>query len=132
MSTKAQQIRERVDALVDEGTKKADAFRQLAEEFDQPVDSIRGSYYSAKRAEAGTATPRRRAKKATTTEDAVEAAIHAMRQAIDSIEVEVAAAKHRAEQAMRIYEGLKESSTKRIAAIEAKIAALQGADGGGA
>ena len=35
--TKAQQIYERINALVADGVAKADAFRQLADEYGQPV-----------------------------------------------------------------------------------------------
>ncbi|MBJ7519115.1 MAG: hypothetical protein JHC84_05410 [Solirubrobacteraceae bacterium] len=130
-TTKAEQIRQRIDALVEHGTKKAEAFRQLATEFDQPVDSIRGSYYSAKRAAEGRTTPtgtRRRGKKATTTEDAVEAAVNAMRQSIEAVEHELELAKTKAEDAQAHYDGLQESARERIAAIEAKIAALGDSD----
>ena len=44
--TKAQEVYERVEALVADGARKADAFRQLAEEYGQPQNSIRGAYYA--------------------------------------------------------------------------------------
>ena len=132
-TTKAEQIRQRIDALVEQGTKKADAFRAVAAELDLTVDSTRGSYYSAKRAAEGRTTPssgssRRRGRKATTTEDAVEAAVNAMRQSIEAIEHELQLAKTKAEDAQAHYESLQQTATERIAAIEAKIAALGGSD----
>ena len=47
--TKAQQTYERINALVSGGMQKAAAFKQLAEEYGQPVDSVRGAYYGHKR-----------------------------------------------------------------------------------
>ncbi len=44
--TKAQEVYERVEALVASGVKKADAFRQLADELGQPFNSVRGAYYA--------------------------------------------------------------------------------------
>ena len=44
--TKAQEVYERVEALMASGTRKADAFRQLADEYGQPMNSIRGAYYA--------------------------------------------------------------------------------------
>ena len=41
--TKAQQIYERVEALVGEGSTKADAYVQVAEEFGLKPNSVRGS-----------------------------------------------------------------------------------------
>ena len=50
--TKAQEVYERVEALVASGMKKADAFRQAAEEFGQPFNSMRGAYYAHTRSTA--------------------------------------------------------------------------------
>ncbi len=44
--TKAQEVYERVEALVASGAKKADAFRQVAEEYGQPFASMRCAYYA--------------------------------------------------------------------------------------
>ena len=64
--TKAQQTFERINALVESGKTKADSFKQLAEEYGQPVDSVRGAYYGHKRVlergdepSTGTRRPRR-------------------------------------------------------------------------
>ncbi len=57
--TKAQEIYDRVEAMIASGTEKSDAFKQLAEEAGRPYDSIRGSYYShKKRIEGGESKPR--------------------------------------------------------------------------
>ena len=44
--TKAQEVYDRVEALVASGVRKADAFRQVAEELGQPFNSMRGAYYA--------------------------------------------------------------------------------------
>ncbi|RYE82904.1 MAG: hypothetical protein EOP19_15135, partial [Hyphomicrobiales bacterium] len=79
MATKAQQTYERIEALVTEGTKRPDAFKQVAEENGQSVDSIRGAYYTGRRQASGESAParggRNRARRETTTEDAIESAI---------------------------------------------------------
>ncbi len=67
---------------------------------------------------------RKRVPKETTAELAIESAVNALRQAIEAIDSELAAAKNRAQEAMHVYEGLKSTAAERIAAIEAKIAAL--------
>ena len=44
--TKAQEVYEKVEALVASGVSKADAFKRLAGEYGQEVNSIRGAYYA--------------------------------------------------------------------------------------
>lgn len=124
--TKAQQTYERIEALVAAGTSKADAFKQLASEYGQSVDSVRGAYYTGRKQSTGeTATRGRRSHKRETTEhDAVERAVDAMQKAIASIEHEVAQARERAEEAQREFGALQEASGPRIEAIKTKIAAL--------
>ena len=102
--TKAQQTYERVNALVDGGMQKAAAFKQLAEEYGQPVDSVRGAYYGHKRVVetggqpgTGRSGVRRSRKRETTTQDAIASAVATLRSAIDSIEIELEAARERAE-----------------------------------
>ncbi len=129
--TKAQTTYERVNALVESGTKKADAFKQLAEEYGQPVDSVRGAYYGHKRSLERGDEPstdnrpaRRSRKRETTAEDAVASAVSALRSAIDSIDVELETARQRAEEARAEYEAMQAASTGRIEQIRAKIAVL--------
>jgi hypothetical protein len=43
MATKAEKIHEEVNALIDSGVERRDAFKQLAEKYGQPLDSIRGA-----------------------------------------------------------------------------------------
>jgi RNA processing factor Prp31 len=120
--TKAQEIYERVEALVASGVKKADAFRQVAEEYGQPFNSIRGAYYAYTRS-SGQSAPRTR-KRQTTTEDAIESAVIVLNRAITSIDGEIEVAKTRAEEAKAEYEHLRDSAEERKAAIQAKIDAL--------
>lgn len=51
--TKAQQVYERVEKLVAEGSSRPDAFKQLARELGIQVNSVRGSYYSGRPDAAG-------------------------------------------------------------------------------
>jgi hypothetical protein len=122
--TKAEQTRERIDALVAGGLTKADAFRQLSEEVGQSAKSLQGAYYSATRKANGGSTRAR--KRETTTTDAVGQATAVLEKAIDSIDAEIEAAKTRADEAKLEYEALKGSASERKQAIQAKIDALKG------
>lgn len=124
MASKAQQVYEEVNSLVEKGSTKADAFRDLAKRFEQPVDSVRGTYYGYSRKLSGGGKPRRTKKRETTPADAVESAIETLRRSIDSIDNEIEAAKERAEEATAEYKAMKESADERKQAIEAKITAL--------
>ena len=123
MATKAQQVYERVEALVAQGTKKADAFRQLAEEFGQPVKSVQGAYYQHTRKQGGGGTRRSR-KRETTPADALDQARTLLERAIESIDAEIEAARERVEEAQAEYEALKASAEERKEAIKAKLDAL--------
>lgn len=123
--TKAQQVYERVNALVASGVQKADAFRQLADELGQPVKSLQGAYYSHSRKANGGSTPRSRTPRETTPADAVAQATATLESALETIDREVETAQERADEATREYEALKASASKRKAAIAAKIEALK-------
>jgi hypothetical protein len=125
--TKAQQVYERVEALVAGGTAKADAFKRLAAEFGQPVGSLRGAYYAhAKAIKGGEDEPAPRPRRRETTPaDAVESPKQTLLRAIKSIDREVEAARERAEEAQAEYEALKDSAEARKAAIQAKVEALE-------
>src|SRR5262249_55250449 len=125
--TKAQEVYERVEALVASGVRKADAFRQVADEYGQPFNSIRGAYYAHTRT-PGTASPRgsRPRKRETTTEDAIEQATIVLNRAIAAIDAEIELAKTRAAEAKAEFEHLRDSAEERKAAIQAKITALTG------
>ena len=120
--TKAQEVYERVEALVASGVRKADAFRQAAEEFGQPFNSMRGAYYAHTRT-IGT-KPSRPRKRETTTVDAIEQATTVLQRAVEAIDAEVAAAKMRTDEATTEYEHLRDSAQERKATIQAKIDAL--------
>lgn len=120
--TKAQQVHERIDALVASGQKKADAFRQVAEELGQPVKSLQGAYYQHSRKEGGGSRPRKRE---TTTKDALASAVATLEQALLDIDREVAEAQERADEASKEYDALKGSASERQSAIQTKIEALK-------
>ena len=120
--TKAQEVWERVEAVVASGVRKADAFRQVAEEYGQPFNSIRGAYYAHTRP-AGPPQARSRTRK-TTTEDAIEAAVITLNRAIAAIDAEIVAAKTQAEEAKAEHEQLRETANERKQSIQAKIDAL--------
>lgn len=133
--TKAQEVYEKVEAMIASGeVKKADAFKTLAEEYGQPVDSLRGAYYQHKRVldgggDAATGTGSRRTRRReTTSETAVESAVATLRRAIENIDAEIAAAKDRAKEAQAEYDAMKASADERKAAITEKIALLEGND----
>jgi hypothetical protein len=121
--TKAQEVYERVEALVASGVRKADAFRQVAEEFGQPFNSMRGAYYAHTRT-LGQSVPRSRSKRETTTEDAIESATIVLNRAIAAIDAEIVAAKTRADEAKTEYEHQRDSAEERKASIQAKIDVL--------
>lgn len=132
--TKAQEIYEKVEAMTASGeVKKADAFKTLAEQYGQPVDSMRGAYYQHKRVldNGGTAPAssgggaRRTRRRETTSETAVESAIATLRRAIESIDAEIEVAKERAKEAQAEYEAMRASASERKAAIAAKIELLE-------
>jgi chromosome segregation ATPase len=121
--TKAQEVYERVEALMAEGKTKAEAFKQLAGDYGQPVNSIRGSYYSYSRNQSGgSSRPRRRE---TTPDDALADARKALERAIENIDREVEAAKTRAEEAKAEYEAVKASAPDRKQAIQERLEALR-------
>jgi len=131
--TKAQEVYEKIEAMVASGeVKKVDAFKTLAKEYGQPVDSLRGAYYQHKRVLDGGGTTttsgggtRRTKRRETTSETAVESAITTLKRAIDSIDAEIAAAKERAEEAHLEYEAMRASADERKTSITEKIALLE-------
>jgi predicted nucleic acid-binding Zn-ribbon protein len=120
--TKAQEVHERVEALVASGTKKADAFKELAKEYGQEPNSIRGAYYAHTRS-LGNPSARRRTSKAAV--DPVESATIVLQKAIEAIDNEIGVAKSRAHDAQTEYERVRDSAGERKAAIQAKIDALK-------
>jgi hypothetical protein len=126
--TKAQEMYDRVEAMVASGTDKADAFKQIADETGRPYDSVRGSYYShKKKLEGGTpnARPSRTRRRETTPDDALADARAALERAIDSIDREIEVARTRSEEAQAEYDALKASAGERKQAITERLEALK-------
>jgi hypothetical protein len=131
--TKAQEVYEKIEAMIASGeVKKADAFKTLAEQYGQPVDSLRGAYYQHKRVLDNGGTPptsgggtRRTRRRETTSETAVESAVATLKRAIDSIDAEIEVAKERAKEAQAEYEAMQASADERKASITEKITLLE-------
>jgi hypothetical protein len=130
--TKAQEVYEKVEAMVASGeVKKADAFKTLAEQYGQPIDSLRGAYYQHKRVLDSGGNPtssggsRRTRRRETTSETAVESAITTLKRAIDSIDAEIEVAAERAREAQAEYEAMQASADERKASITEKIELLE-------
>ena len=117
--TKAQRVFEAVEAKVASGAKKADAFREVADEFGQPFNSIRGAYYTHTRSIGGTPGAKR-----PEIVDPIEHAKNVLKDALEAIDDDVEAAKQRAEDAAADYKELRETAATRKAQIKAKIEVL--------
>ena len=124
--TKAQQVYERIEALVASGLSKAEAFRKLEGELGQSAKSLQGAYYqhTRKLGGGGNGPKRRSRKRETTPADALDDAKAVLEQAIDSIDAEIEQAKERADEAKAEYEAMKASAKERKDAITAKLEAL--------
>jgi len=120
--TKAQEIYDKVEALVATGMSKAESFKKLAAEYQQPVNSLRGSYYSFTNGKIGNSSRSRR--RETTPEHAIGDARAALERSIAAIDREVETAEERAREAAGEAKSLKASAAERKQAIEAKIAVL--------
>jgi phage-related tail protein len=124
-TTKAQEIYDKVNELVDSGVEKTDAFKRLSQELDRPYDSIRGSFYShKKRLEGGASKPRTK-RRETTPEDALADARAALERSIAAIDREVEAAEERATEAAAEVKALKSSAAERKKAITERLEALR-------
>jgi hypothetical protein len=122
--TKAQEIFEKVNALMEGGMSRPDAFKQVAAEYSQPVGSIRGSYYSYSRGAVGNGKGRTR-RRETTPDDALADARAALERSIEAIDREVEAAKVRAQEASSEYEDIRGSADERKKAITERLDALK-------
>src|SRR5262245_14188523 len=85
-TTKAAEVYDKVEALVASGTPKAEAFKQLAREYGQPVDSMRGAYYGEKRKREGGGKSSRTRRRETTPEDALADARASLERSIEAID----------------------------------------------
>jgi hypothetical protein len=120
--TKAEEVFTKVEQLVAGGMTKAEAFKQLASEYGQPVNSMRGAYYAHAKGSSGPGKPRRRE---TTPEDALADARAALERALATIDREVEAARVRAEEAAAEHKALKASADARKAEISKRLEALR-------
>jgi hypothetical protein len=121
--TKAQEVYEKVNALMEGGLSRTEAFKKLAGEYGQPVNSLRGSFYSYSRATGnGKGRPRRRE---TTPEDALADARAALERSIVNIDREVEVAEERATEAVAEAKAMKASAAERKAAIAERLEALK-------
>ena len=74
------------------GVKKADAFRQVAEEYGQPFASMRGAYYAHTRS-LGSGSSKRSGKRSAVPVDPIESATIILEKAIEAIDGEISTAK---------------------------------------
>src|ERR1700730_7225238 len=116
--TKAQEIYDKVEALVATGMSKAESFKKLAAEYQQPVNSLRGRYYSFTNGKIGNSS--RSSRQETTPEHAIGDARAALERSIAAIDREVETAEERAREAAGEAKSLKASAAERKQAIEAK------------
>jgi flagellar motility protein MotE (MotC chaperone) len=123
-TTKAEEVWDKVEALVASGTPKAEAFKKLASEYGQPVDSVRGAYYGEKRKREGGGKSSRPRRRETTPEDALADARASLERSIEAIDREVEVAKERADEAKAEHEALKASAGERKKVITERLEAL--------
>lgn len=122
MSSKSEDVFNRVTEFMQTGRSQADACRLVAEETGLKYDSVRGAYQTHRRKLAGGVTnPRRRA---TTADDAVADAVNTLTRALESIDRECDTAATRAREYAEEAKALKATAADRKAAIQAKIDAL--------
>lgn len=121
--TRAQEIHERVERMVEDGMSRPDAFKQLAKEYSMQPNSVRGAYYSG-RPGSGSPSPRRTRRRETTAEDAVADAVRVLEAAKEAIDSEVEAARTRAEEAAAEHKAMAEAAPRRKEEIQARIDAL--------
>ncbi|HEV7557047.1 MAG TPA: hypothetical protein VGO00_16385 [Kofleriaceae bacterium] len=121
--SKAETVYTRVEEMIAGGTSKADAFKKLAEEFGQPVNSIRGSYYTWSKNQDPDRPPRTR-RRETTPDDVVSDVRRVFERAIEQVDAEVEAAKNRSDEAKAEYDALKASAAERKAGIRERLDAL--------
>ena len=122
--TKAEEIFERVNKLMESGTSRPDAFKKLSEEYGQPVSSLRGSYYRVSRGATGNGKSRPR-RRETTAEDALADARASLERSIATIDREIEAAEERAAEAAAEAKELKASAATRKKAITERLEALR-------
>ncbi|HTZ86659.1 MAG TPA: hypothetical protein VMB05_08325 [Solirubrobacteraceae bacterium] len=121
--TRAQEVFEKVNQLMESGMERPDAFKKVAEQLGIQINSVRGSYYSFSRASGnGKSRTRRRE---TTPEDALADARASLERSLGAIDREVEAAEERASEAVAEAKELKDSAAARKEAISERLEALR-------
>jgi hypothetical protein len=121
--SRSREVYEKVNQLMESGTSRPDAFKQVAAQLGIQVNSVRGSYYSYSRASGnGKSRPRRRE---TTPEDALADARAALERSLDAIDREVEVAEERAREGAAEAKELKATATERKQAISERLEALR-------
>src|ERR1700733_7509190 len=118
--TKAQEVYEKVTTLIDAGMSRPDAFKQVAAEYEQPVNSIRGSFYSYSRGATGIGSSRPR-RRETTPESALADARAALERSIERMAREGQPTRVRPAEAPAEAKGLTVSAKERKAAITERL-----------
>lgn len=121
-----QQYHEAVEALKVDGTKNADAIRQVADDFGKQGNAIRGAIHQYKTKLNGgpTATRRTRRAGAHTVDDHLTQARQSLEQALALVDREVADAKADLDAAQAHYDSVAAAVKDRKADIERKLQAL--------
>lgn len=122
--TRAQEVYEKVNQLMESGMERPDAFKKVADELGIQVNSVRGSYYSYSRGATGNGKSRPR-RRETTPEDALADARAALERSLEAIDREVEAAEERATEAAAEAKDLKDSAAARKEAISERLEALR-------
>jgi len=118
--TRAEETYKAITELVDQGSRLADAVRQVAAETGRNVGAVRAAYY-AQRSKLG---QHGRSRAPISVEDAVAQARQLLQDALSHIDEELAAAKRALDAATDRYDALEASAAARKAELERKIAAL--------
>lgn len=121
---RGQEVYEKVNALMDGGTSRPDAFKQVAAELGLQVNSARGSYYSFSRGATGSGKSRPR-RRETTVDDMLADARSALERGLQAIDKEIAAAAERVKEAQAEHEALQASAAAKKTAIVERLDALK-------
>jgi hypothetical protein len=122
--TRAQEVYEKVNQLMESGMERPDAFKKVAGELGIQPNSVRGSYYSYSRGATGNGKSRPR-RRETTPEDALADARASLERSIEAIDREVEAAEFQAAELAAEATALKESAAARKQAIMERLEALR-------
>jgi len=122
--TKAEEIFECVNKLMESGVSRADAFKQVAEKLGIEVNSARGSYYRVSRGADGNGKSRTR-RRVTQPEDALADARASLERSIENIDREIEVSEERARESAAEAKELKASAATRKKAITERLESLR-------